>query len=110
MVLHFYDFWIPELKTKFIEGDWTGMIEGETGLRYFAELQHKFVSPIRVGIYCVAFVFLSLHLLHGFSSAFQSVGANNKYTRALSKFGVAYAILIPLGFIVIALFHHFNHC
>jgi len=110
MGLHFYDFWIPELKTKFIEGDWTGMIEGEKGLRYFAELQHKFVSPIRVGIYCVAFVFLSLHLLHGFSSAFQSVGANNKYTRALSKFGVAYAILIPLGFIVIALFHHFNHC
>jgi succinate dehydrogenase / fumarate reductase cytochrome b subunit len=110
MGLHFYDFWIPELKTKFIEGDWTGMIEGEAGLRYFAELQHKFVSPIRVGIYCVAFVFLSLHLLHGFSSAFQSVGANNKYTRALSKFGVAYAILIPLGFIVIALFHHFNHC
>jgi succinate dehydrogenase / fumarate reductase cytochrome b subunit len=51
-----------------------------------------------------------LHLLHGFSSAFQSMGANNKYTRALSKFGVAYAILIPLGFIVIALFHHFNHC
>ena len=110
MGLHFYDFWIPELKTKFIEGDWTGMIEGEAGLRYFAELQHKFVSPIRVGVYCVAFVFLSLHLLHGFSSAFQSVGANNKYTRALSKFGVAYAILIPLGFIVIALFHHFNHC
>lgn len=110
MGLHFYDFWIPELKIKFIEGDWTGMIEGETGLRYFAELQHKFVNPIRVSIYCVAFVFLSLHLLHGFSSAFQSVGANNKYTRALSKFGVAYAILIPLGFIVIALFHHFNHC
>ena len=110
MGLHFYDFWIPELKTKFIDGDWTGMIQGETGLRYFSELQHKFVNPIRVAIYCIAFIFLSLHLLHGFSSAFQSMGANNKYTRALSKFGVAYAILIPLGFIVIALFHHFNHC
>ena len=110
MGLHFYDFWLPELKTKFIDGDWSGVLEGEAGLRYFTELQHKFVNPIRVAIYCVAFMFLSLHLIHGFSSAFQSMGANNKYTRALSKFGVAYAILIPLGFVVIALFHHFNHC
>lgn len=112
MGLHFYDFWIPELKIKFIEGDMSGLIDPDnmdSGLRYFTELQHKFVSPIRVVIYCVAFIFLSLHLLHGFSSAFQSMGANNKYTKALSKFGVAYSILIPLGFIVIALFHHFNH-
>ena len=112
MGLHFYDFWIPELKIKFIEGDMSGLIDPDnvdSGLRYFTELQHKFVSPIRVAIYCVAFIFLSLHLLHGFSSAFQSMGANNKYTKALSKFGVAYSILIPLGFIIIALFHHFNH-
>jgi len=54
-------------------------------------------------------VFLALHLLHGFSSAFQSVGANNKYTKGLKGFGKAYAIIIPLGFIFIALFHHFNH-
>ena len=109
MGLHFYDFWIPEIKTKFIDGDWTGMVAGEEGYRFFNELQHKFVNPVRVAIYCVAFVFLSLHLMHGFNSAFQSVGANNKYTRGLKKFGIAYAILVPLGFIFIALFHHFNH-
>ncbi|MFC5047520.1 succinate dehydrogenase cytochrome b subunit [Aquimarina hainanensis] len=108
MGLHFYDFWIPELKTKFVDGDWTGVIEGQEGYRYFTELQHKFVSPVRVGIYILAFVFLSLHLLHGFNSAFQSVGANNKYTRGLKTFGKLYAIAIPLGFIIIALFHFFN--
>jgi succinate dehydrogenase / fumarate reductase cytochrome b subunit len=63
----------------------------------------------RVLLYCIGFIFLSLHLLHGFSSAFQSVGANNKYTQALKGFGKAYAVLIPLGFIVIALFHFFNN-
>lgn len=110
MGLHFYDFWIPELKIKFVEGDWTGALtEGGEPIRYFDHLTHKFVNPIRIAIYCVSFVFLSLHLLHGFSSAFQSVGANNKYTKGLQKFGVAYAILVPLGFIFIALFHHFNH-
>ena len=55
------------------------------------------------------FVFLALHLLHGFNSAFQSVGANNKYTKGLKGFGKAYAIIIPLGFVFIALFHYFNH-
>jgi succinate dehydrogenase / fumarate reductase cytochrome b subunit len=110
MGLHFYDFWIPELKIKFIEGDWTGALtEGGEPIRYFDHLVHKFVNPIRVAIYCVSFVLLSLHLLHGFNSAFQSVGANNKYTKGLQKFGVAYAILVPLGFVFIALFHHFNH-
>ena len=110
MGLHFYDFWIPELKIKFIEGDWTGALtEGGEPIRYFDHLVHKFVSPLRIGIYCISFVLLSLHLLHGFNSAFQSVGANNKYTKGLQKFGVAYAILVPLGFIFIALFHHFNH-
>lgn len=105
--LHFYDFWLPEINTKFIQGDMTGVLpNGE--YRYYEELQHKFTDIWRVAIYCLAFVFLSLHLLHGFSSAFQSVGANNKYTRGLRGFGKAYAIIIPLGFIFIALYHYFN--
>lgn len=107
--LHFYDFWIPELQVKFIDGNWSGMtMEGE-GYRYYAHLHHKFEDPIRVGIYCVSFIMLSLHLMHGFNSAFQSLGANNKYTRGLKGFGVAYSVIIPLGFIVIALYHHFTH-
>lgn len=111
LVIHFLDFWFPEINTKYIQGDTSGLIDpnnAESGLRYFEELQHKFVPVWRVALYCLGFVFLSLHLLHGFNSAFQSVGANNKYTKGLRGFGKAYAILIPLGFIVIALFHHFN--
>lgn len=104
--LHFYDFWVPEIKTKFIDGDWSGMHSGQ--MRYWEELHNKFEDPIRVAIYCVAFVLLSLHLMHGFSSSFQSIGQNNKYTRSLKNFGIAFSILIPLAFIVIALVHHIN--
>jgi succinate dehydrogenase / fumarate reductase cytochrome b subunit len=107
IIIHFLDFWFPEINTKFIQGDWSGMHNGE--YRYFHELQLKFVPIWRVALYVLGFVFLALHLLHGFSSAFQSVGANNKYTNGLKTFGKLYAILIPLGFIVIAIFHHFNH-
>ena len=109
LIIHFIDFWIPEINTKYVVGDSSGLLADGSDYRYFEELQHKFVPLWRVLLYCIGFVFLALHLLHGFSSAFQSVGANNKYTQALKGFGKAYAVLIPLGFIVIALFHFFNN-
>jgi len=107
IILHFIDFWFPEINTKFIEGDWSGMHNGE--FRYFHELQEKFVSPVRVGAYVIAFVFLALHLLHGFTSAFQSMGYTAEHKKALRNIGKAYAVIIPLGFIIIAIYHHFNH-
>ncbi|NQY04820.1 MAG: succinate dehydrogenase cytochrome b subunit [Flavobacteriaceae bacterium] len=107
IVLHFIDFWFPELNTKFIQGDWSGMHDGE--FRYYHELQEKFLSPARVSAYVIAFILLAMHLLHGFGSAFQSSGMNNKYTKGLKTFGKLYATLIPLGFIIIALYHHLNH-
>ncbi|UGU17726.1 succinate dehydrogenase cytochrome b subunit [Sinomicrobium kalidii] len=100
--LHFYDFWFPEIAHKYIHA------LPEDPNRYFGELVVKFHDPVRVALYCLAFVFLALHLLHGFSSSFQSVGFNNKYTPAVKNIGKAYAILIPLGFIFIAIFHYFN--
>ncbi len=109
IVLHFIDFWFPEINTKYIQGDWSGVHEGVEGYRYFHELQEKFVNPVRVVAYIVAFVFLALHLLHGFTSAFQSMGATAGRKKTLQNIGKAYSIIIPAGFIIIALFHHFNH-
>lgn len=103
LLLHFIDFWVPEMKHKYIE------FLPEDPNRYFGELQHKFMSPLRVGAYVVAFVLLALHLLHGFQSAFQSMGFNNKYTPFIKSFGKFYSFVVPLGFIIIALYHHFNH-
>ncbi len=100
--LHFYDFWLPEMNYKYIE------VLPLDADRYFEETVHKFESPVRVGLYVLSFGFLALHLLHGFSSSFQSLGANNKYTRAIKGFTTAFAVGIPLGFVFIALFHHLN--
>tara|TARA_B100001113_G_scaffold140969_1_gene115464 strand:+ start:340 stop:996 length:657 start_codon:yes stop_codon:yes gene_type:complete len=98
--LHFYDFWIPEINYKYVE------VLPLDQDRYYQELVHKFESPIRTTIYSVSFVFLALHLYHGFSSSFQSVGFNNKYSSALKLFANGFSIIIPLGFIFIAIFHH----
>ena len=103
LALHFYDFWVPEINYKYIE------FLPEDPKRYHEELVHKFEDLGRVIIYVISFFFLSLHLLHGFASAFQSMGVNNKYTPALKSFGKVYAIGIPLGFAFIAIFHFLNH-
>lgn len=104
LVLHFIDFWIPEINTKYIVGDMSGLHHGE--FRYYEEVLHKFADPIRVIAYVVAFILLSLHLLHGFSSAFQSIGQDRKFVKGLKKFGVAYSIIVPLGFVLIAIYLH----
>jgi succinate dehydrogenase / fumarate reductase cytochrome b subunit len=42
---------------------------------------------------------MSFHLMHGFQSAFQSLGANHKsYMPLIKKAGYAFAILVPAGF------------
>lgn len=109
IVLHFIDFWFPELNTKYIQGDWSGIHEGVEGYRYFHELQEKFVPVWRVAAYVVAFILLGLHLAHGFTSAFQSMGITAGRKKTLTSIGKVYSIVIPLGFIVVALYHHFNH-
>jgi succinate dehydrogenase / fumarate reductase cytochrome b subunit len=100
--LHFYDFWVHEMTYKYIE---QAPIDAE---RYFPELVAKFQNPVRVGIYSFCFVLLSMHLWHGFSSSFQSVGFNNRYSLSIQKLGYAFAIVVPFGFVFIALFHFFN--
>ncbi len=107
LILHFIDFWIPEMNIKYIQGDMSGMHNGE--FRYYQELVHKFENPVRVGAYVLAFVLLALHLLHGFNSAFQSMGIAAGRKKCMKRFGAFYSIVIPLGFIIIALVHHFNH-
>ena len=100
--LHFYDFWFPEMNYKYIE------VLPLDPARYYEEMTHKFHDFFRVGLYIISFVFLTLHLNHGFASSFQSVGVNNKYSSSIKKFAIAFSVIIPVGFIFIALFHHIN--
>ena len=103
LILHFIDFWLPEIQYKYIE------VLHENPDRYFTELKHKFNNPIRVSLYCFSFVLLSLHLLHGFNSSLKSFGTDNQYINSISLFGYIYSITIPIGFCFIAIFHYINH-
>lgn len=99
--LHMYDFWWHEIDYKYVAGN----VRDEA--RYFPELQLRFSNIGRVIFYVVAFVLLGLHLAHGFQSSFQSIGARHqKYTPVIKAVGTWYSILIPAGFVFIAVFHY----
>lgn len=101
--LHLAFMWAPEIDYKYF----TGLPEDPT--RYYEELKHKFTTVPVVIIYIISFVFLTLHLLHGFQSSFQSVGFNNKkYTPTIKKLGNIFAIAVPALFAFIAVYHFLN--
>ncbi|MEE9349502.1 MAG: succinate dehydrogenase cytochrome b subunit [Flavobacteriaceae bacterium] len=103
IVLHFKHFWIHEINYKYIEKS------PNNPTRYYEELVHVFQDPITVVVYVIAFIFLALHLMHGFQSAFQSMGLNNKYTKGFKIWAKAYSIIIPALFVFIAVFHFIKH-
>jgi len=52
--------------------------------------------------YLVGIIALAIHLLHGFSSAFQTLGLRHKkYTPLIKMIGYLFSIIIPIGFAII---------
>ncbi len=72
---------------------------------FFQDAQYGLIATI---MYVLAMFVLAFHLLHGFASAFQSLGLNNpKYNGLIRGFGKGFAILVPLLFAIIPLYIHF---
>ncbi len=94
LIVHFANFWV---KTRFI-----GLVEAldRNGNDNLALLMFKtFQIWWLVALYDLAMISLAYHLLHGFSSAFQTLGLNHKkYTPIINAIGIGFAILVPLLF------------
>ena len=95
LVVHLGNFWV---KTRFTVVEQYGL-DAEHQENIFAMMQQVFQSPIIVGIYLVGCFSLFWHLLHGFKSAFQSLGLNHvKYNEAIVVIGIAFSIVVPVIF------------
>ncbi len=105
LFIHFYDFWIHEINVKYFQGDMSGLnLDGN--FRYWEELNHKFHGNLVMLVaYCFSFISLGLHLIHGFASSIQSVGLGSNKFKVIKSISIGYAILVPLGFSVIAIYH-----
>ena len=66
-----------------------------------------FQDPLWVGIYVVCMGLIFLHLRHGVSSAFQSLGASENFGKRMLAAGLIVALIIGGGFAIIPLFIYF---
>jgi len=105
LVMHLMDFYF---KAK-IFGDvpdvvYKGKLYHDLGIMVI----EKFKIPGFVIFYIICFVFLAFHLLHGFWSAFQTLGLDHKvYTPVIKAAGILYTILVVAGFTFIPVYIYF---
>jgi succinate dehydrogenase / fumarate reductase cytochrome b subunit len=105
LVVHLYHFWVPSRFTGLKEVTYGG----ETYHNLYEVMTEVFKNPVAVVIYLLGCFSLSWHLLHGFQSAFQTMGWNHgKYTSMIRSIGVGYAVIVPLIFALMPLFFYFG--
>lgn len=72
---------------------------------FFKDPKYGLIATI---LYVIAMGVLSFHLLHGFQSAFQSLGLNSStWTPKIKLFGKLFAIIVPVLFAIIPIYLHF---
>jgi succinate dehydrogenase / fumarate reductase cytochrome b subunit len=92
-IIHFTNFWFIRL----------GLIPGNSE-NFYALAHDLFKIPAYNIIYLTCFVLLGLHLFHAFTSAFQTLGLNNRIWKPiLNTVAWIYAIVLPLGFATISI-------
>jgi succinate dehydrogenase / fumarate reductase cytochrome b subunit len=71
----------------------------------------SFQIPWYSSLYIFSMILLGMHLNHGFQSAFQTLGLNNrKYKLPLKYFGTFIALLFMLGFASFPIVFYFDLC
>jgi succinate dehydrogenase / fumarate reductase cytochrome b subunit len=69
-----------------------------------------FRNPLWVALYVIATLLVGLHMRHGISSAFQSLGLDHpRYTRRIVEVGIALAVLVGGGLALIPIWAYFTH-
>jgi succinate dehydrogenase / fumarate reductase cytochrome b subunit len=74
-----------------------------------ADVALAFQSAAYSALYILSMVLLGTHLNHGFQSAFQTMGWNNKkYAMPLKYAGTSFALLMMIGFSTFPIIFHFD--
>ena len=112
LVMHIYHFWTPSR----LGGIGTVQPLEEVyynGIKHhnlYAEMRDVFVgNTLIVALYVLACGSLAYHLLHGFQSAFKTIGIHNKKINGLiHSVGVGFSIIVPLLFALMPLSFYFG--
>lgn len=97
-IIHWYHFWIPSRFTG-IPGPEMELEGGKHVHNLFALMEYTFKELWVVIVYVLACFSLCWHLIHGFQSAFRTVGVSNqKYVELIKNVGIGYSVIISLTF------------
>lgn len=90
LVMHLYHFWASTKHELYFNGPQINLYE---------EMREVFTNPVWFTLYMIGLASLLFHLLHGFHSAFETFGVNNKrWTPIIRGAGVFYSVAICLLF------------
>lgn len=82
--------------------------EGKTVRDLFRLVIEAFQNPLTVIWYMGALLILSVHLFHGLTSSFQSLGLSHpRFNVWIKKTSVVYAVLVTMGYISLPVFVFF---
>ncbi|NCX94881.1 MAG: succinate dehydrogenase [Chitinophagia bacterium] len=98
LIVHLAHFWVPNRYEQTFSGH-------EKDL--FIEMKNTFANPLVVLIYVLGCISLAWHLVHGFYSAFQTLGLNaKKYKSLIQLIGIGFSIIVPLIFMLMPIAIH----
>lgn len=106
LIIHLFDFYF---KAK-IFGDVPSVVyDGKD----YHDLGLLVVEKFKIGwvviFYIICFLFLAFHLMHGFQSAFQTLGINHPiYSPIIKASGIIYTVAVTAGFISIPIYIYFR--
>lgn len=106
LVIHIRQFWIP---SRFLEMPEVTYPPGVTVHDLFSLMKDTFTSLWVVIVYLIGCLALAYHLLHGFQSAFRSIGVHNsRYLRLINGIGVAFSVIVPIAFAMMPISMYFG--
>lgn len=90
LVMHLYQFWASTKNELYFHGHDVNLYE---------QMREIFTNPLWFVLYMIGLASLLFHLLHGFHSAFETFGINNRrWTPIIRGIGVFYSVVICLLF------------
>ncbi|MEN9569730.1 MAG: hypothetical protein RL172_961 [Bacteroidota bacterium] len=115
LIMHIYHFWTPSRlggvgSIHALQEITLADYNNQPVHDLYTEMKNVFQDNLLVVIlYVLGVISLAWHLLHGFQSAFQTLGINHKrYTPIIKIVGVAFSVIVPLIFALMPLAFYFN--
>ena len=98
LIIHLVDFWIPSRFGGLDEVTYTDE-PGKTYHELYGKMVTVFQNPWIVVLYVIGCISLAWHLIHGFQSAFRTLGiSNRKWLSFLNSTGWAFSIIVCFVF------------